>query len=221
MQKLRLLAAFLAVLFFWGGVHAATYSGCIEGSGNVKSETRSVVEPFRAMDVSGAYDVNVACGETLRVEISADDNLLPHIRTKVEGGVLIIDSDKAFCTQNRLTVNLSIPNIETISLSGAIDLSIRGVDNSNLGVYLKGSGSVYASGRTAVFVAEASGASNFNARDLECGTVRVKISGASEAVVHAAETLDAEISGAGELIYYGDPKTVSKKISGAGELIQK
>ncbi len=220
MKRLRFVAACLSIFLLWGGVHAATYSGCIEGSGNVESETRSV-EPFQSLDVSGAYDVKVACGETLRMEISADDNLLQHIRTNVEDGVLFIESAKAFCTMNRLTVNLSIPDIETISMSGAVDLSIDGVDNKRLGVYLKGSGSVRASGSTAAFVAEASGASRFDASALECKSARVNISGASEAVVHVTETLDVDISGAGELIYYGDPKTVTKKISGAGEMIKK
>ncbi len=220
MKPLRLITAFLAVLFFWGGVHAATHSGCIEGSGIVKSETREV-DTFRGIDVSGAYDVEATCGETLRVVISADDNLLPHIRTRVEDGVLFIDSDKAFCTRNRLKATISVPTVERISLSGAIDLSIRGVNNADLAVSLSGSGSVRASGKTGSFTAEASGASTIDARELRSKKVRAKISGACEAVIHAEESLDAEISGAGELIYYGDPARVSRRISGAGELIKK
>src|SRR5215210_7220442 len=57
----------------------------IKGSGVVRSETRNA-GGFDAVDVSGVFQVEVTAGKDFSVEVRADENLLPYIRTEVEEG---------------------------------------------------------------------------------------------------------------------------------------
>ena len=73
-------------------VLAAALSGChfgkgIKGSGNRKAEKREL-QPFKAIDTTGAYEVEVSCQKPTSFEIEADDNILPLI-DRVRDGVLI------------------------------------------------------------------------------------------------------------------------------------
>jgi hypothetical protein len=46
--------------------------------------------------------------------------------------------------------------------------------------------------------------------------VNVDLSGAGDVHVHATESLDASVSGAGRVLYPGDPADVKTDVSGAG-----
>jgi hypothetical protein len=52
--------------------------------------------------------------------------------------------------------------------------------------------------------------------DLVAREAVIEISGAGDVHVHATESLTASVSGAGDVIYTGDPEEVNKDVSGAG-----
>ena len=54
------------------------------GSGNVVKEERKV-SSFNAIEVSGAFDVELVQGTAIAVTVEADDNLMDLIRTEVRG----------------------------------------------------------------------------------------------------------------------------------------
>jgi hypothetical protein len=66
-----------------------------------------------------------------------------------------------------------------------------------------------------------SGAGELDAKELHAYNVNVSISGAARADVYATEHLEASVSGAGNVNYYGDPKDVSEDTSGAGSISKK
>src|SRR3982751_1352355 len=56
----------------------------VKGSGHVVTESRDVPE-FSGIDVGGIYKVDVTAQKDFAVVVEADDNLLPLIRTEVDG----------------------------------------------------------------------------------------------------------------------------------------
>ena len=81
---------------------AAVLSGCdgglfrgkeLSGSGKSKLEKRSLAG-FKSVNVSGAYDVEIAVQKEPGLEMEGDDNLLPRVRTEVKDGVLSIYNDE-------------------------------------------------------------------------------------------------------------------------------
>ena len=56
---------------------------------------------------------------------------------------------------------------------------------------------------------------------IHAAKVSVDSSGAATADVYASEELRAHVSGAGNVNYFGDPKTVNKEASGAGSITKR
>mgnify|MGYP000215187298 CR=1 FL=1 len=85
-------------------------------SGNVVTEKRDVDE-FSAIEVSGIFKVEIVAQKDFAIEVESDDNILPHIKTEVEDGVLTI-SKKGFSMKSfrsfKATIRISAPNIERL-----------------------------------------------------------------------------------------------------------
>jgi hypothetical protein len=208
------------------------------GSGNVVSETRDV-SGFDAIDVEYPAEVFVRQGNSESLEIEAEDNLLPNLKTQVrngrleifyrrEGGkhvnptktvritIMVKDlNDVNFSSAGEITIEkLKTDNLDA-SLSGAGNLNLEDVQLEGLEVSLSGAGSLSASGTADNLDASISGFGDFKGADLHSQDAHVSISGAGSATVWVDNNLDAQISGAGSISYYGDA-SVSRQISGVG-----
>src|SRR5688500_11474559 len=84
-----------------GKVFSFSHWGGEKGSGSVRTERREV-SGFKAVDVSGALEVEITTQKDFGVEVEADDNLLSLIRTEVDGETLVIKTEKSFKTGNPL-----------------------------------------------------------------------------------------------------------------------
>ena len=135
--------------------------------------------------------------------------------------------------------NLDCPKIETTSLefvqsgagnsvidslsatelkvkhSGAGNLTVKSLAVENLLVEHSGVGNINLSGQAARQDVHLSGAGNYSAATLESQDVALKQSGVGNAHVWAVTTLDASLSGAGNIDYRGAP-AVTQKVSGVG-----
>jgi hypothetical protein len=101
--------------------------------------------------------------------------------------------------------------------SGAGNLTIKALTVENLLVDHSGVGNINLSGQAARQDVHLSGAGNYSARDLESQDAAIKQSGVGNAHVWAVTTLDASLSGAGNIDYRGFP-TVTQKVSGVGHI---
>lgn len=197
--------------FNFGGVH---------GSGAMKSETRNV-SGFSAIDVSGAFEVEIVAQKDFSVEVEADDNLLELIKTEVDGDTLKIKSEKSLKSSNPLKIRISAPNIESLDLSGASKVNIANLNNDSLSLDSSGASKIKIEGTTKSFDVEMSGASRLDAENLKAENVSVDSSGASSAYVFVTNELKADLSGATNVTYSGSPKNVQKKTSGASSVKEK
>ena len=211
-----------AILFL--SLTALVLSGCNfsrkTGSGALKAEKRSV-PAFNAVDISGAYEVEITAQKEQGVEIEGDDNILPLIKTEVRNGVLEIYNEKAFSTKNKIRLRISAPVLEGVSTSGASDIVVTGVKSDQFKIDTSGAGSLKASGEAQALEVELSGAGEVDLKDLRAQKVKVTSSGAATADVYASEELTASVSGAGNVNYYGDPKVVNQDTSGAGSITKR
>lgn len=200
-----------------GASNVHVVSGCEEGSGVRKSEKRSV-SAFDSVRFDGAFDVTIELQKKRGIEVSSDDNIIPHIVTEVKGRTLHVTSRKSICSKIGLLIHITNDDIQKITADGSSDISISDVKNKKLNVIINGAGDFRASGATGAFDARISGSGNLDARELHADEVAVSIDGAGDAVVYASEKLTASIDGAGDISYYGNPKNVTKNISGAGDI---
>jgi len=199
-------------------------SGCkfdrVRGSGATKIDKRSV-PAFTAVDISGAYEVEIAAQKEQSVEIEGDDNLLPLIKTEVRDGVLEISNEKSLSTKNKLRLRISVQQLDGIETSGASNIVVTGVKTDDFKIGTSGASELKVSGEAKTLSLQSSGAGMIDTKDLHAEKVDVHSSGAANVVVYATEELDASVSGAGTIDYYGDPKTVKEDKSGAGMITKR
>jgi hypothetical protein len=215
------LSTSLALRFGALALAAVSLTGCtLRGSGTAATETRELGE-FEAIDIGGAFElvVHVNPDATPRVEVSGDDNIVPKIITKVAGGELDVSVDHWMVRPDRpLKIEIWARSITEIDASGASDISVEGLHGERFELDLSGASESTLSGAVDHFEVDSSGASDLDARALEAKTVEIDLSGAGDAEVWASEKLDAEVSGAGSVRYFGDPAEVDEDVSGAGKV---
>lgn len=191
----------------------------VRGSGNVITENRSVSD-FRKVDVGGVFNVEVVAGKEYSVQVEADDNLVPLIKTEVSDGVLEISSEKRIRSSSKLTVRVTAPDIDHIDVGGAAKASVSGVKNNSFSAHTSGASKLSVSGETASLKIEVSGASKIDASGLNAGNAEVDASGASNVSLNVSGNLKADASGASKISYSGTPSNVEKHTSGASKVSQ-
>lgn len=218
---MKRMIAVLALAAALGGCRGEIFRGKgPDGSGKAKIEKRSVGD-FKAVNISGAFEVEIVAQRERGVEIEGDDNLLPLVRTEVNDGVLDIFNEKSFSTKNAIRVRISVPQLDAVESSGASDIVVSGVKSDDFSVSTSGAGKVKVSGQARTLALELSGAGEVDAKELRSERVTVNSSGAADATVYASEDLTVSASGAGTVNYYGDPKNVSESVSGGASISRK
>ena len=213
----------------------------VNGSGKVVTEPRAVSD-FTAVEFSGFGELTLVQGETEALTIETDDNLLPYIKTTVNGGTLTIGFDDGITvpimrpTQS-IRYQLTVKTLTHLELSGAGivaaaqltadhlvlgesgvgEIKIAKLAASEVTVNMSGAGAVQLAGQVVRQTVEMSGLGTYAAGDLASQTAEVTLSGAGTATVWASEHLTTNLSGAGSIRYYGSPQT-SAESSGIGKL---
>ena len=191
-----------------------------KGSGNVVSEKRDVSE-FRSVEVGGMFVVEITAQKDFGIEVEADDNLLPLIKTEVDGETLKIETDKKFSTSSPIRVRISAPDIENLDISGASKVSVVNLNNDSFRIESSGASKIISEGQTVNLTVNMSGASRFDGEKLRSENASIDASGASHASVFVSGDLKTDLSGASKLVYFGNPANLEKKTSGASSVIGK
>jgi hypothetical protein len=194
--------------------------GGVKGNGNIQSETREVRD-FKAVDVSGIFQVEIVAQKDFDVRVEADENLLPYIKTEVNDGVLEISTTKRIKSSSGLKVRISAPDINKLEVSGVAKVSVADLKNNNLELETSGASKVNLAGETEKLSVDVSGASNIDAENLKTRTATVDASGASKVSVFATESVRTDASGASRITYSGGASDVIKKTSGASSVSEK
>ena len=76
------------------------------GSNNAETEAREV-EGFAEISVGGAIKLDVTIGPAISISVTADDNILPHVKTEVSGDRLKIYVDESYSSKLGVKVQLA------------------------------------------------------------------------------------------------------------------
>lgn len=190
------------------------------GSGIEAVEARGVAE-FSRIAVGGAANVVASTGPESSVILRWDDNLLPFVNTEVRGDTLHVKMmGGSYSSESGLEVEIVTQHLEGVSISGAADAVVSGVDADHFDANVSGAGDLQVTGRADSVEAHVSGAGELDLSGLTVRAGDVHVSGAGDVEINARETLSASVSGAGDVHYAGDPK-VSMSVSGAGSVTRK
>jgi hypothetical protein len=250
----------------------------IEGSGVIVSEKRNVSD-FDGVEVCCGMHLYLIQGDQESLLVTADDNLMDEIETRVIGNRLVVEyrlkNNVSYRPSEPIHLELTVVDIDAVSISGGgwiespaieadsfdldlsgggdgyiaeltadrVDIHISGggdveadtVNVKNLNVNLSGgsdatiddlvaetlnlevsgSGRADISGSVADQDINLSGGSDYEAGDLESKYATINSSGGGDSIVWVVEKLDVDISGGGNLEYYGNPQIYSSTSGGS------
>ena len=188
-----------------------------QGSGIAATEVRELPS-FAGVELAGANNVHVSVGGKQAVVVHADDNLLDHVVTDVHDGVLVITNRGSVKTATPMRVDVTVPALDTVNLSGTGSVNVDGVRADELTIRVPGSGTLTANGSVERLDAGLDGAADVELGDLVARHVAATLGGTGELRVHATDSLDATVSGAGAIFYAGHPRNVTQSVTGTGTI---
>ena len=182
------------------------FTGCegvtqtIIGSGNLITQQIDSTD-FTKLEISHVFQAKVTRSDSFSIGITADDNLLQYVVVRKSGNTLRIylKAGYAYISTTKI-VEITMPEIEKLSLSGASQGDVSGFRSSDRLEF------------------EVSGASYLNIDDLRAGDTGFEISGAS----HVSGDIEISkgsfnVSGASSIELEGFASDISIEVSGASQ----
>lgn len=179
------------------------------------TRTRSVAQ-FSRLDLAGSNNVTVTVGGRQSVVVRADSKLINDVTTRVVDGTLTIADTGSFTATSPMSVEVSVPSLTALELSGSGQISVSGIKAQWLTVTITGNGLLYAIGSTAQLDVTLSGEGTAQLNQLVADNVSALVTGAGLIEVIARASLVAVIPGDGAIIYGGNPAQVTTSVTGTG-----
>jgi len=228
----------LMALLFSSCKHSIIYNSGIKGSGNITTETRNLNQDFKKIEVSTGIKVIVAQSVNKSITVEADNNLQQHIITKIENGVLIIESDESYNSTKTPVVNVQMPIIIGLSASSGSEITSSNtliteninvktssgseititVEADDIKIESTSGSSIKASGKALKLETSASSGSTINAKNLMTNEILSQASSGSSTAVYPILKLEAKASSGSSINYYNEPKTISKEENSGGSV---
>lgn len=187
----------------------------IRGNGKLITETREVTG-FTGISVGSGMQVTLTQGDTF-LTISAEENIMPYIRSHVENGILIIelrgenDAYVGVSTLKGMKVAVGMPEITSIDISGGGSLDAGTITAEDLSLTLSGGSNGKLDAITAsTFDVNFSGGSRATFTGIEAETTSFELSGGSSATIEAGKADANTINASGGSNFYADAMETSQ-----------
>lgn len=218
---------------------------CFKSTGQIITENRSLA-PFTHLELHDRIELNYHYSPDYWLEVTAGENLIDGVQTKVEGNLLKIENQNR-CNwvrsfKHKVQIDLYAPNFSEFTYYGSG--TVRFYDtlktdffnlemwqaSGNLHLKLKGKtvelkshtgpGDIAASGQCENLVAYLNGIGRIEAPNLVSQKGLVINRNTGYILVNCEREMQVEISGAGDIAYLGNP-LIDYTNSGSGRLVQK
>jgi carbon monoxide dehydrogenase subunit G len=195
-MKMRTL---LNVLF---AIIIIALSGCdndkIKGNHDVKQETRKMVS-FENVINKGSFNVYISNALVYEVVVEAESNIIPYIRTTVNGNSLIIDSKESISANYPINIYVKSPLVKSVEMEGSGLIQFDTLTSSDFEADIDGSGDI--SGKIIAKNVDISidGSGNISI-ETNCKEMETEINGSGNInLVGFAEKCEHEIDGSGNI----------------------
>ncbi|TDO24113.1 GIN domain-containing protein [Pedobacter duraquae] len=217
---------------------AGCKSKCIEDSGK-HIEKKIVAKNFDKISLTGPIKLVIHQDSSYAITVSADSNVVDAIETKVSGSELTVklDADK-YCGTDSIVVHAGIGPLTQLKVKGAstivstgvlklgdLKLEFSGTISANLNLQAgkvstvsEGVTDLKLTGQAGQHELNSKGTITLGAQDFTVGIYKLNIEGLGNSKINVLNELYVETSGASEIYYRGNPKTIKENKKGAAKL---
>lgn len=236
-MKTIILSIFSAAVLF-----ATPSCNKISGDGPIVTQKLNITG-FNGIYAGIDGDVYFTQDSEFKVEIVGQSNIISHIQTYVENGVLQMHFEPLanIGRHSRITAYVSAPSAYNLGVNGSGSLKVlQPIISSDLSLKVNGSGDLYiaqlngtnlygkisgsgninvGSGTVRNESLQISGSGTLDLLGIAARTVDTRTSGSGTTKVNVSDDLTVNISGSGDVYYMGNP-SVHSSISGSGRVIR-
>jgi len=184
------------------------------------SEHRDVGS-FDSISLEGAARLEINIGEPMSVLVSGNQKAVARVETSVSGGTLRIKNkarDWVIRNNPRLTVQVTLPKLESLELEGGTDVSLAGLHGGDTTIKAAGAVNIEAHGELDELTVRLAGAGHADLSKLAVTDAKVTVDGVGSVIVNPRESLDATMNGVGAIFYTGSPRKVNTRMNGVGTI---
>ena len=217
---------------------------CIHGEGPIVTQTIDVAD-FSSVSLIGADDVVITYGETQEVTATGHQNIIDRLKRNVNGNTWNVCLQTGCHVDYELTVYITIPDIEELSITGSGDIYVNDfVNGGDLELNISGSGDIELARMEGCPAIDAvitgsgdmklddetpdletlnvsiTGSGNFEAYPAVANEAYIDIIGSGDCYISTLDYLDVSITGSGDVYYKGTPE-VDLKVSGSGNVFSR
>ena len=179
------------------------FASC-ENSGSIKGnhdQTKEVRHPgeFEEVINEGAFNIFISNDSVYEVTIQAESNIIPYIKTVVDGNSLIIDTKKSISANYPINIYVKSPLIKYVSLEGSGTITLDSLSAGSFKTELEGSGNIGGKIFADTILAEIGGSGNISLATI-------------------CQAISTEIDGSGNINLAGRTNNATHDISGSGNI---
>lgn len=214
-----------------GGLAAMTLllSGCDDHHREAADHTPPVSErrdvgSFDSIALEGAAKLEIRIGEPVSVTISGNEKSVARTETSVSGDTLHIKNkarDWTMRSNSRLTVQITLPKLDSLELEGGNDVSVAGLHGGDTKIKAAGAANIIADGQLDELTVRLAGAGHADLSKLAVVDAKVTVDGVGSVIVNPRDSLDATMNGVGAIFYTGSPSKVNTRMNGLGTIARQ
>ncbi|NNE30126.1 MAG: DUF2807 domain-containing protein [Saprospiraceae bacterium] len=209
--------------------------GQVSGEGPRVSEELDL-DSFTGVVNAISGDITIVSGNTQKVTIDAQKNIIENLKLNVKEGILYIGYKENVRRAEKPILKIVLPVFDFASVAGSGNMDINGfgkIDDLHLRVTgsgnidfdgtadrvrvnLTGSGRANLNGEADNGEIRITGSGKFNGEKFPMNNATANLTGSGNAHINCTDQLSGRITGSGNVIGYGDPK-VKMKITGSGK----
>lgn len=236
-QKILTILSFAFILSI---VTSCIMGPSVIGNGNVTEQQRSV-DSFNKLKVTRGLNVYIKQGDSEKLTVEADENLLEYIETEASDNTLHVTTSAFIRKSKSLKIFVVLTDIKEIRATAGSniyseddlkcnDLDISGSAGSNINLSIKAddievsasSGSnITLTGNTDDSKLKASAGSNIKAEELDTNECEAKASSGANIWITVSDEFEGHASSGGNIFYNGNPKNTNIEKSSGGNVIHQ
>ncbi len=192
----------------------------IEGSGTITTDSRSIGS-FSGISIEGPFETTVSVGGQPAVTVTADDNLLPYIVTRVDGGTLVVGfkDDTSIHDSHALRVQITTPNLSRAKAEAAAHVSVSGIAGPRFEVEVDAAAQLTAAGSADSISVSGSAGSVARLADVRAGSATVDLDAAAVAELTVSGEVTGSAKAASVVRVHGHPSSVRVSTEAAATVV--
>lgn len=175
----------------------------VQGSGKVIRQSFEV-DGVDHIDLKTPGRVELVLGDSDSLVVETDDNIMPHLKVKVQDGTLILDEEEGLNLQPSLDIiyRLSLRSLASATVNSSGTISAGTVQGGSLELHINGSGRI-----------------NFDSVDVE--ELKITSAGSGDVIIPdlAAEDVRARSTASGSIQLSGAVTILTLESNGSGDAL--